>query len=92
LLLASFAAAKNGQIELTPGLEEQAQLSPAVLALEDGTVFEGRHDSQPKYVHGHDQKDGEKRRLTQFSMMTRRAHAIPLNKGFGFVVEASKRY
>ena len=31
-----------GEIEVTPGLEESIQLNPAVLALEDGTVFEGQ--------------------------------------------------
>jgi carbamoyl-phosphate synthase small subunit len=30
-----------GEIEVTPGLEESIQLNSAVLALEDGTVFEG---------------------------------------------------
>ena len=36
-----------GQIEVTPGSEEIAQLNPAVLALEDGTVFEGRSFGAP---------------------------------------------
>src|SRR5438132_13445989 len=32
---------------VTPGLEEEAQLNPAVLALEDGTVFEGQSFGAP---------------------------------------------
>ncbi len=35
-------AAEYGQIEVTPALEEVTLLNPAVLALEDGTVFEGQ--------------------------------------------------
>src|SRR5579863_8012350 len=36
-----------GQIEVTPALEETTLLNPAVLALEDGTVFEGQSFGAP---------------------------------------------
>ena len=36
-----------GEIEITPLLEEAIHLKPAVLALEDGTVFEGRSFGAP---------------------------------------------
>src|SRR5271154_2725896 len=34
-------------MEVTPNLEERILLNPAVLALEDGTVFEGRNYGAP---------------------------------------------
>src|SRR5271163_3213509 len=36
-----------GEIEVTPHLEDSATLNPAVLALEDGTVFEGHSFGAP---------------------------------------------
>ena len=38
---------KYGEMEITPGLEASSPLSPAILALEDGTVFEGHSFGAP---------------------------------------------
>jgi carbamoyl-phosphate synthase small subunit len=43
----SILPAACGQIEVTPALEAAIQPNPAVLALEDGTVFEGRSFGAP---------------------------------------------